>query len=136
VAVVADASVLVEAIGGSAASPAAQWARGLLAAQTEVVTCDLADIECVSAWRRQRGRGQLTGDELAQLVDALRRAPLTRVPSWALTDRVLQLADNLTPFDAAYVAAAEGLGLPLATLDARLAQAPGIRCRVLTPDPA
>jgi len=129
---VADASVLVEAIGGPIDSASAVWARALLAAQSHVVTCDIADVECVSAWRRQRGRGVLTSSELTDVVGALRRAPITRVPTWPLTDRMIELAENLTPFDAAYVAVAESLGLPLATLDARLASAPGIRCEVIT----
>ena len=38
-----------------------------------------------------------------------------------------------TDYDAWYVAAAEALGLPLATLDRRLSRAAGPSCRFLVP---
>jgi len=41
-----------------------------------------------------------------------------------------ELRNGLTVYDAAYVALAEALGAPLVTADARLARAPGVRCRV------
>lgn len=39
-----------------------------------------------------------------------------------------ELRDNLTPYDAAYVAAAELLRCPLVTADGKLARATGPRC--------
>ncbi len=51
-------------------------------------------------------------------------------------ERVWQLRDNLTTYDAWYVALAERLEEPLLTADGRLARAPGLRCQVtLTLDP-
>jgi predicted nucleic acid-binding protein len=44
--------------------------------------------------------------------------------------RVWELRDNLTPYDAAYVAVAETLGCPLLTADGRLGRAPGLSCAV------
>jgi predicted nucleic acid-binding protein len=38
--------------------------------------------------------------------------------------------DNLTAYDAAYVALAEALQCPLVTGDARISRAPGMRCPV------
>jgi predicted nucleic acid-binding protein len=43
---------------------------------------------------------------------------------------VSELRDNVTAYDAAYVALAEALGASLVTSDARLAGAPGLRCAV------
>lgn len=43
--------------------------------------------------------------------------------------RIWDLRDNVTCYDAWYVAVAETLNAPLATLDVRLANAPGPRCR-------
>jgi len=40
------------------------------------------------------------------------------------------LRENLTVYDAAYVALAECLGVPLLTADSRLANVPGARCRI------
>ena len=47
-----------------------------------------------------------------------------------LLSRVWELRDNLTAYDACYVALAEALRAPLLTADARLAAAAGIRCTV------
>ena len=48
----------------------------------------------------------------------------------AFLDRIWELKDNLTAYDATYVALAEALSAPLVTTDARLARAPGIRADV------
>lgn len=47
--------------------------------------------------------------------------------------RVWQLRHNVTPYDAWYIAVAEALDAPLATLDLRLTRASGPRCEFLTP---
>jgi predicted nucleic acid-binding protein len=39
----------------------------------------------------------------------------------------------VTAYDAWYIAIAESLDAPLLTLDLRLASAPGLRCRIVTP---
>jgi predicted nucleic acid-binding protein len=47
--------------------------------------------------------------------------------------RVWELRSGVTAYDAWYVALAEALGAPFATLDARLARASGPRCRFVLP---
>lgn len=47
--------------------------------------------------------------------------------------RVWELRENVTCHDGWYVAVAELLDAPLATLDGRLANSPGPRCRFLLP---
>ena len=47
--------------------------------------------------------------------------------------RVWELRENVTCYDGWYVAVAELLDAPLATLDGRLANSPGPRCRFLLP---
>jgi predicted nucleic acid-binding protein len=42
-----------------------------------------------------------------------------------------ELRDNLTAYDATYVALAEALGYELLTADARLANAPGPKCTIV-----
>ena len=44
--------------------------------------------------------------------------------------RAYELRSNVAPYDATYIALAEGLSCPLVTPDRRLARAPGIRCDV------
>ena len=55
------------------------------------------------------------------------RSPARAPP---LIARCWELRHNVTAYDASYVALAEALGVPLLTADARLANAPGIRCEV------
>lgn len=50
-------------------------------------------------------------------------------PYAPFASRVWELREDVTCYDAWYVAIAEALSAPLATLDARLANAPGPRCR-------
>ncbi len=52
-------------------------------------------------------------------------------PYAPFASRIWELRENVTCCDAWYVAVAEALGSPLATLDARLAKASGPRCRFI-----
>ena len=56
--------------------------------------------------------------------------PLERVAHRPLARRCWELRDNVTVYDAAYVAAAEALEASLLTSDRRLAAATGPRCPV------
>jgi len=58
------------------------------------------------------------------------RLGLRRYAVNGLLDRIWDLHENLTAYDATYVALAEGLGSELVTADARLAKAPGPTCKV------
>jgi len=55
---------------------------------------------------------------------------ITRHSTFPMLDRVWELRDNLTAYDAAYVALAEAFDCPLVTADARISRAPGLRCSV------
>lgn len=80
----------------------------------------LIDIEFLHALRRLvRGR-DLTRDRAEEARDDFSRLPLERYPHTPLNDRVWELRQNLTAHDAAFVALAEALDVPLVTLDARL----------------
>jgi predicted nucleic acid-binding protein len=63
-------------------------------------------------------------------LDVLRRLGMTRYPVFPLLERVWELRDNVSAYDACYVALAEFLGCSLLTANARLGLAPGIRCPV------
>ena len=56
--------------------------------------------------------------------------PSFRYPLGALRDRVWELRENLTAYDAVYVALAEALGAPLVTCDRALARAPGTHAAI------
>jgi len=68
-------------------------------------------------------------------VKGLQQLDFERYPTRPLMTRAYELRENLTAYDATYVALVEGLGCELLTGDSRLAQAPGPRCpsRVLSP---
>lgn len=89
-------------------------------------------VEVLSTIRRLELGGQLRS-EVATLVatDAL---SLPVVPYPLLAERIWELRHTVTVQDACYVAVAEAIDAPLATLDQRLAAAPGPRCDFLTPN--
>ena len=80
-------------------------------------------------------RGRLLGGKIAKqradsAIDALADSAIDLISTVALVHRMWQLRDNVSAYDAAYVAAAEALGCALVTADARLARANGINCPV------
>ena len=123
--IVIDASVLATALGddGEDGHRARTRVGGEQLAAPEII-----DLEVASVWRRT-----LTDERRAALALAdLAELPLGRAPHLPLLPRCWELRHNLTPYDAAYVALAELLGVALVTADRRLARASGIRCVVDT----
>lgn len=90
----------------------------------------LADLEVASVLRRAVMVGRLDDRRSAQALADLAALPLRRAPHTPLLDRIWQLRENLTVYDAAYVALAETLEVLLLTADRRLSTAPGIDCEV------
>lgn len=90
----------------------------------------LIDLEVCQVLRRYASRGDITAERGREAVELLRRFPMTRYSHDPLLDRIWELRENLTAYDAAYVALAEGLHASLITCDARLAGAPGMRVPV------
>jgi predicted nucleic acid-binding protein len=84
----------------------------------------LIDIELLHALRRLNALGELTADRAADARVDFRDLALVRYPHVSLSDRIWELRDNLTAYDAAFVALAESLDAPLVTCDARLGAAP------------
>jgi predicted nucleic acid-binding protein len=122
---VVDASVLHPAILEPRGAPM----RALLAAPT-LQAPDLVVLEVASSLRSRVLRSELSEADAGTALARLRRLPVLRHPLMPLLDRVWELRSNLTPYDAAYVALAERLRLPLLTADEGIAAAPGLRCKV------
>jgi predicted nucleic acid-binding protein len=125
--IVVDASVLVNALADDA--DAGDLARESIRGQA-LIAPHLTDIEFLSVLRRQVARGEVLVRRAEFAVRDLLELRMRRAPHAPFADRIWQLRDNLTPYDAAYVAVAEALQVPLLTADRRLAKAPGIRCEV------
>lgn len=84
----------------------------------------LLDFEVVSALRGLTLGGHLSADRAADALGDFDALPIERWPSAAaLRQRSFSLRDNLSAYDAAYVALAEALRCPLLTRDERLARA-------------
>jgi predicted nucleic acid-binding protein len=90
----------------------------------------LADAEVVHALRARVLRGEVSAADAEQAVTAWTRLGVYRVPVVGLLERVWELRENLSAYDATYVAVAETLDAPLVTADARLARAPGPTCPI------
>ncbi|GAC1604044.1 MAG: PIN domain-containing protein [Acidimicrobiales bacterium] len=90
----------------------------------------LIDVEITSALRRQVATRHLSADTGWALLEVWRRLGLTRYPVHGLLDRVWELRDNLSAYDASYVALAESLDCDVVTADVRLGRAPGVHCPV------
>jgi predicted nucleic acid-binding protein len=91
---------------------------------------ELVDLEVTSVWRRQMRDGAMDARRAALALADLAALPLRRAPHRPLLARCWELRDNLTVYDASYVALAEALGVTLLTGDRRLAKAPGPRCHI------
>ena len=130
--VVVDASVLVAAVMDTGAP--GDWARGVTA-ERHLLAPQLAPVEAGNVLRR----AELARDDFQPEGDGGlpgHRRPSDRVAGLRAVRflRIWELRLNLTTYDAWYVACAEALAVPLATLDARLGRAPGPSCRFLMPD--
>lgn len=129
---VVDASVVVAALvdGGAAGA----WAEQLLGRQP-LLAPHLLPVECANVLRRAALAGALSRDVAAQAHADLTQLRVELVPYEPFAARVWELGDNLTAYDAWYVAVAEAFQTPLATLDRRMARAVGPRCAFELPPP-
>ncbi len=91
----------------------------------------LLDSEVTNVLRRLVLRGDLTVEQGDAAMSHFLELDLERFPADRLRVRMWDLRENLTAYDATYVALAEAVGATaLLTTDARLAGAPGVRCTV------
>ncbi|WP_410870352.1 type II toxin-antitoxin system VapC family toxin [Nocardia sp. A7] len=127
-----DASVFAHALLNP--DPLGDSCREALEADDRWIAPQHWTVEVLSVIRRFTRAGTISTEQAARAVTAVEKldpeVPVTRV----LVRRIWDLHDNLTAYDAAYVAAAEAYGCELLTTDSRLANAPGVNCavRVLT----
>jgi predicted nucleic acid-binding protein len=128
---VPDASFLVAAITDEGA--VGRWAEEALAAAGELAAPELLLAETANILRRAEHAGRLASPVAAGAYWDLLDLEFVSLPYAPFAERIWELRGNLTTYDAWYVAVAEATGSPLATLDARLARAPGPRCEMLVP---
>lgn len=105
-------------------------ARSRLTTGDDLVAPDLVDVETVAVLRKRWIAGDVSRNRFSAAIDDFEDLDLVRYPALPLMRRAFDLRDNVTAYDAVYVALAERLGCPLVTADQRLAAAPGITCSV------
>lgn len=90
----------------------------------------LAATEAASALHSLVARRELAADRAELLIGVLADLPGKRYPAEPLLARMWELRQNLSMYDAHYVALAEALRAPLLTCDGRMARASGHRAVV------
>ncbi len=129
--IVLDASVLFEIV---ADTPRSETLRDILVEDPDMAAPHLIDAEVLYVVQAQLHRGALDATAADQAVADLRSWPGDRWGHRPLLERAWELRHNVRGYDALYVALAEGLQGTLVTLDARLRDATGPRCRIEVPD--
>lgn len=123
---VVDSSVVVDAALGGGAAQRVIRAAGVVRLHAPA----LLHAEVTQVLRRANRRGELPDDVAGDVLDGALAIPVHVHAFLPFADRVWELRENVSAYDAWYVALAEALGAPLLTLDARLARAPGLGCEV------
>lgn len=130
---VCDSSALVALLAD--AGPEGEWVADTVAS-SELAAPSLVTFEVSNILRRHELAGLLSADLAAQAHADLLALPIDLWPYEILAGRAWELRHNLSAYDASYVALAETLGVPLITLDRRLAGAPGLLCEISVPPSA
>lgn len=126
--IVVDASALLEALLRTSAAKAVE--DRLFAARQTLHAPHLLDVEVAQVIRRYAANGEIDAERGRMALADLADFPLRRYPHDFLLPRIWDLRNNLTAYDAAYVALAEVLNAPLVTRDRRLATAAGHRAKI------
>ena len=117
--IVADASAIVAVFSGG--EHRAELIRDRLEREDELSAPHLIDLEVMQALRRAVRDGDLSADRAFDCVQDLADLALTRFPHEPFAERIWELRDRLSTYDAVYLALAEAIGVPLVTCDAALA---------------
>jgi predicted nucleic acid-binding protein len=125
--IVVDASVLILALVDE--GKPGERTRARLAGE-RLTAPGVLDLEVISSLRGIVRGGKATAARAERALRRLVALPLERAEHTHLARRIWELRDNLTPYDASYVALAERLDTLLLTADAALARAPGIQCEI------
>ena len=127
---VVDSSVLVAALIDT--GPHGAWAEKVLAGGS-LHAPELARVEATNIFHRLERANLISTPEANAAQDDLMELDIDLFPFEPFADRIWELRHNVTSYDAWYVALAEALKLPLATLDEPLSKSNGIACEFLMP---
>ena len=126
--IVVDASVVLDALVGFGLE---SKLRSRLAAARDLLAPSFLDVEVANVLRREVRLGRLSVDRGLEALGDLVDLALTTYDVDHLLFRIWDLRDNLTAYDAAYVALAEDLRVPLLTRDQKLASIKGHSAQII-----
>ena len=92
---------------------------------------ELIDVEYLSALRRFVTQRELSQAQATVYLSTWISTPIRRCRHKPLLARIWELRENISAYDASYVALAENLGAPLVTADLRLASSVSTYCEVI-----
>lgn len=121
--IVVDASVIIEVLLQTTSSLVIE--ERLFFPGETLHAPHLIDVEIAQVLRRYCSSGELESERGREALDDLRGFHIARYPHDIFLPRIWELRQNMTAYDAAYIALAEVLSVPLLTMDKRLASAPG-----------
>ena len=128
--VIVDASVLVSVLVDSGKE--GRWAEETLLGQPTAAP-ELVLAETANVLRRLERAKIISAFESNGAYRDLMRLNIELFAFSPFAERIWSLRDNLTTYDAWYVALAEALDCPLATLDVKITRATGPRCKFISP---
>jgi len=126
--IVVDASAVLEALLRTPKAAAVE--RRLFQVGETWHAPHLIDVEVAQVLRRYALAGAISARRGVEALADFADMPIRRHAHDWLLERAWELRDNLTAYDAVYVALAEALPAPLITCDGRIARAAGVRARV------
>jgi predicted nucleic acid-binding protein len=127
---VVDSSVLIAALVDT--GPHGAWAENILA-RGSLHAPELVLAEATNVLRRLERAKLIATPEANAAQDDLMQVDIELFSFEPFAERIWELRHNVTSYDAWYVALAEALKLPLATLDGPLSRSSGVTCTFLTP---
>lgn len=132
--IVIDASVVTDALTDD--GRIGELASAELAADPYWAAPGHLRVEVTSAIRGRWLAGKVSPARADEAMRVINRAAISYVDWSELAGRVWELRDNLNPYDASYVAAAEIHNCRLVTTDGKLPGCPGRRCEITVVAPA
>jgi predicted nucleic acid-binding protein len=125
VTLIVDAALVVAALVDDGDD--GRWAESIVVSD-HLAAPHLMPVETANFLRRSALAGEVSEDTASQAHADLLALRVDLIPYEPVASRVWELRSNLTAYDAWYVAVAEALDAPLATLDTRLSRASGSLC--------
>ena len=126
--IVVDASALLEFLLQTAIG--ARVEARLFGEEDELHAPHLLDVEIAQGLRRLVRTGEVSSGRAEEAIADLADLDLHRHAHFDLLGRAWKLRDNISAYDAMYVALAEAIEAPIITCDSPLAKAPGHRARI------